>query len=157
LSKLEEQARSFARDSRASSTWRAYDNDFADFRTWWAKRVSPVEPPPRTPATVDLYMTALAAKGRKPSTIRRRLASTCVAHRVAGFEPPTIDAGARAVWVRHRRRQGVAPRKVRAARTKVITAMVAPLGDGLADARDRALLLLGFAGTAPQRARGTRR
>jgi integrase len=35
---------------------------------------------------------------------------------------------------------------MRAARTKVITAMVAPLGDGLADARDRTLLLFGFAG-----------
>ena len=33
----------------------------------------------------------------------------------------------------------------RAARTKVITAMVAPLGDGLADVRDRTLLLFGFA------------
>ena len=40
----------------------------------------------------------------------------------------------------------MAPRKMRAARTKVITAMVAPLGDGLADARDRTLLLFGFAG-----------
>jgi hypothetical protein len=38
------------------------------------------------------------------------------------------------------------PRKMRAARTKVITAMVAPLSDGLADARDRTLLLFGFAG-----------
>jgi integrase len=35
---------------------------------------------------------------------------------------------------------------MRAARTKVITAMVAPLGDSLADARDRTLLLFGFAG-----------
>ena len=91
-------------------------------------------------------MTALAAKGRKPSTIRRRLASISVAHQVAGFETPTADAGVRAVWSGIRRTQGMAPRKMRAARTKVITAMVAPLGDGLADARDRTLLLFGFAG-----------
>ena len=83
---------------------------------------------------------------RKPSTIRRRLASISVAHQVAGFETPTADAGVRAVWSGIRRRQGMAPRKMRAARTKVITAMVAPLGDGLADARDRTLLLFGFAG-----------
>ena len=86
------------------------------------------------------YVDNLKAKGRKPSTIRRRLASISVAHQVAGFETPTADAGVRAVWPGIRRTQGMAPRKMRAARTKVITAMVAPLGDGLADARDRALL-----------------
>ena len=88
LTELEEQARSFARGSRADSTWRAYESDFADFRTWCAERVSPVEPLPAAPATVALYITALAAKSRKPSTIRRRLASISVAHQVAGFETP---------------------------------------------------------------------
>src|SRR5689334_18317063 len=75
LTELEEQAHNFARDSRAGSTWRAYESDFADFQTWSAERVSPVESLPATPATVALYITALAAKGLKPSTIRRRLAS----------------------------------------------------------------------------------
>ena len=114
LTELEEQARSFARDSRAASTWRAYESDFADFRTWCAERFSPVEPLPATPATVALYLTALAAKGRKPSTIRRRLASISVAHQVAGFETPTTDPGVRAGV---RRTQGMAPRKMRTART----------------------------------------
>ena len=146
LAELEEQARTFAHDSRAASTWRAYESDFADFRAWCAERVAPVEPLPATPATVVLYITAVAAQGLKPSTIRRRLASISVAHQVAGFQTPTTDARVRAVWSGIRRHHGTAPRKVRAARTKVITAMVAPLGDGLADDRDRTLLLFGFAG-----------
>jgi site-specific recombinase XerD len=146
LAELEENARAFAHDSRAASTWRAYESDFADFRTWCEERVSPVESLPAAPASVALYITALTAKGLKPSTIRRRLASISVAHQVAGFEPPTRDARVRAVWAGIRRHQGMAPRKMRAARTKVITAMVAPLGDGLADTRDRTLLLFGFAG-----------
>jgi hypothetical protein len=54
LSELEEQARSFARDSRATSTWRAYESDFADFRTWCADQAPPVEPLPATPATIAL-------------------------------------------------------------------------------------------------------
>jgi hypothetical protein len=37
----------------------------------------------------------------------------------------------------------VPPRKVRAARTKVITMIVAPLGNGPIDVRDRALVLIG--------------
>ena len=105
-----------------------------------------MDPLPATPATVALYITAVAAKGLKPSTIRRRLASISVAHQVAGFDTPTTDAGVRAVWSGIRRHHGTAPRKIRAARTKIVTAMVAPLGDGLADARDRTLLLFGFAG-----------
>jgi integrase len=145
LTDLEERPRSFARDSRASSTWRAYESDVADFRTWCANQTPAIESLPATPATVALYLTALA-ETRKPSTIRRRLASISVAHQVAGFETPTADAGVRAVWSGIRRRQGMAPRKMRAARTKVVTAMVAPLGDGLADARDRTLMLFGFAG-----------
>ena len=145
LAELEERARSFARGSRASSTWRAYESDFADFRSWCADQAPPLEALPAAPTTVALYLTALA-ETRKPSTIRRRLASISVAHQVAGLEPPTSDAGVRAVWSGIRRRQGMAPRKMRAARTKVITAMVAPLGDGLADSRDRTLLLFGFAG-----------
>ena len=110
-----------------------------------------MDPLPATPATVVLYITAVAAKGLKPSTIRRRLASISVAHQVAGLETPTTDAGVRAVWSGIRRHYGTVPRKVRAARTKVVTAMDAPLGDGLADVRDRTLFLLGFAGALRRR------
>jgi site-specific recombinase XerD len=141
LAELEERARDFARDSRAASTWRAYESDVAHFRTWCAEQRPPVE---SLPATVALYLTALT-ETHKPSTIRRRLASISVTHQVAGLETPTVDAGVR-VWSGIRRRQGMTPHKVRAARTTIITAMVAPLGDGLADARDRTLLLFGFAG-----------
>jgi integrase len=61
------------------------------------------------------------------------------------METPTADAGVKSVWAGIRRRKGVAPRKVQAARTKVITTLVAPLGNRLTDARDRALILIGFA------------
>lgn len=147
---LEDGARGYARDSRASSTWRAYDSDMTDFRTWCAAQAPPLTALPAAPATVALYLTALAAT-RKPATIRRRLASISVAHQVAGHpSSPTTDPIVRAVWAGIRRRHGVAPRKVRAARTTLITAMLAPLGVGpdapLADARDRTLLLFGFAG-----------
>ena len=50
------------------------------------------------------------------------------------------------VWAGIRRRKGTASRKVRATRTKVINTLVAPLGNRLIDVRDRALILIGFAG-----------
>ena len=94
LTELKERARRFARDSRAASTWRAYESDFAHFRNWCAEQHPAVEALPSTPATVALYLTALA-EVRKPATIRRRLASISVAHQVAGFDTPTADAGLR--------------------------------------------------------------
>jgi hypothetical protein len=100
---------------------------------------------PATPATVALYLTALT-EVRKPSTIRRRLASIRVAHQVAGFDTDRRPRRACGV-VRNPPPPGHAPRKMRAARTKVITAMIAPLGNGVADARDRTPLLFGFDGT----------
>jgi integrase len=62
------------------------------------------------------------------------------------METPTADASVKLVWAGIRRRKGVAPSKVRAARTKVINTLVAPLGNRLIDVRDRALILIGFAG-----------
>lgn len=42
----EDRARSFVRDSRASSTWRAYESDFAHFRAWCVALAPPAEPLP---------------------------------------------------------------------------------------------------------------
>lgn len=56
LTELEERARGFARDSRSEATWRAYDSDFADFRTWCAHQDPAVESLPATPVTVARYL-----------------------------------------------------------------------------------------------------
>jgi hypothetical protein len=95
---------------------------------------------PAEPMTVALYLAALA-EARKPSTIRRRMDSISVVHQLAGFASSTTDAAVQAVWKGIRRTAGIAPAKKKAARTKVITAFVAPLGTSLGDVRDRALLL----------------
>jgi hypothetical protein len=50
------------------------------------------------------------------------------------------------VWDGIRRRHGKAPEAKEAAVTEVIAALVAPLSDRLLDVRDRALILIGFAG-----------
>ncbi|WP_232664465.1 site-specific integrase [Pseudonocardia sp. TRM90224] len=148
---LQEQARSYAHNSRAQSTWRAYDSDMADFRRWCAAQQPPHAALPATAETVALYLTALAPV-RAPSTLRRRMAAISVAHQLSGLESPTAHPAVRAVWAGIRRTHPVAPRKVRAARTPDIAALIAPLvadgpdGSTLADVRDRALLLLGFAG-----------
>jgi integrase len=143
LNELEDEVRRLAHGSRAESTWRAYDSDLRHFQAWCLQHklnALPAEPP-----TVAMYLAALETS-HSPSTIRRRLAAISVSHQLARTETPTADAGVKSVWAGIRRRNGVAPRKVRAARTKVITTLVEPLGNRLIDVRDRALILIGFAG-----------
>jgi integrase len=83
---------------------------------------------------------------RKTSTIYRRLSSISVVHQLAGFASPTRDAAVQAVWKGTQRTKGTAPAKKKSARTTVIATLVAPLGTSLGEVRDRALLLMGFAG-----------
>jgi site-specific recombinase XerD len=144
LAELEDRADQLARGSRAASTWRAYDSDLRHFRTWCADRG--LTAVPATPATVASYLADLEAT-HKPATIRRRLAAISVAHQAGGLDSPTTDAGVRAVWAGIRRRHGTAPRKVQAVRTQLVMRMV-PARESVraADVRDRALLLIGFAG-----------
>jgi site-specific recombinase XerD len=144
LAHLEDKADQLARASRAASTWRAYDSDLRHFRAWCAARG--LGAVPATPAAVASYLADLETTHR-PATIRRRLASISVAHQVAGFDSPTADAGVRAVWAGIRRRHGVAPRKVQAVRTQVIARLVGPIDTfDRVGTRDRAMILLGFAG-----------
>jgi site-specific recombinase XerD len=142
---LRARARQLAANSRAVATLRAYESDMADFRTWCATQHPPLQALPAEPMTVALYVAALA-EVRKTSTIRRRLSAISVVHQLAGFDSPTGDAAVQAVWKGTRRTKGTAPAKKKAARTKVIATLVAPLGTNLADVRDRALVLIGFAG-----------
>jgi site-specific recombinase XerD len=143
LGELEDQARRLARASRSDSTWRAYDSDLRHFQAWCAEHH--LDALPAEPLTVATYLAALESS-HSPSTIRRRLAAISVSHQLTGMETPTTDAGVKSVWAGIRRRNGVAPRQVRAARTKVITTLVSSLGNRLIDVRDRALILIGFAG-----------
>lgn len=142
---LRTRARELAENSRAASTRKAYQSDMDQFRSWCVAQLPPLEALPASPVTVALYLTALA-EVRKPATIRRRMDSISVVHQLAGYASPTSDAAVQAVWKGIRRTKGTAPTKKKAARTKIITALVAPLGASLSDVRDRALLLIGFAG-----------
>ena len=86
---------------------------------------------------------------RSPSaaaTITRRLAAIGQVHGLAGHDNPAADPLVRQAMRGVRRTLGVAPSQKRALTTEEIAAAVAQLGDRLIDHRDRALLLLGFAG-----------
>jgi len=145
--RLAEAMAGYARAARAGNTWRAYEADLRHFAAWCEHHG--LAPFPAAPATVAAYLTAHAPPRLAVSTLRRRLAAISVMHQTAGHEAtdlPTRAAEVRTVWAGIRRTHGTAPKKVRAARTKVINALVTELGTKPIDVRDRALLLIGFAG-----------
>jgi len=138
-------AKDFARASKATATRRVYQKDFARFTAWCDQRRIP--PIPAAPETVAAFLAAEAARGIKPATIGRRVAAIRYAHKLAGCDdPPTSSEVVRATVQGIRRTLGAAPvRKTPATADKVV-AMAALADADTKGLRDRAILLLGFAG-----------
>jgi integrase len=137
------QAKGYAEQAKAASTRRAYQSDWRDFSAWCELRS--LLTLPAAPATLALYLSDLAERC-KVSTLERRLATISQAHKAAHLETPTKAAEVRAVLQGIRRAKGTAQRQKAPAVTQIIRAMVGQLSDGPLGVRDRALLLLGFAG-----------
>lgn len=135
----------FAAADSAASTRRAYASDWRRFTVWCAGHGLEALPAPA--GAVAAFLAAEAGQGRSPSTLGRRLAAIRAAHLRAGHESPSGSEVVRATLRGIRRTVGVAPRKKAPATADVVRAMA----DGcdvktLVGLRDRALLLLGFAG-----------
>ncbi|NTU80672.1 MAG: tyrosine-type recombinase/integrase [Chloroflexales bacterium] len=145
-----EKARDFVALSQAANTARAYKADWAHFAAWCVERE--LMSLPATPATVALYLTDLADPSeedqvaRKVSTIQRRLSGIVFYHTAANHDSPADSREVRAVMRGIRRAKGTAPTEKQPATTEIIRAMVEQLENDLRGRRDRALLLVGFAG-----------
>jgi integrase len=80
------------------------------------------------------------------SSIGRRLAAITYAHKNAGLDSPTRHPVVARVWGGIRRKLGVAPIAKTAIETGALSKLVEPLRYSPIDVRDRAILLIGFAG-----------
>lgn len=144
---LSAEALAYVKASRSPRTLNAYTSDLEHFAEWCHGRGVLCPPAgPSSAATVVAYVTELAHI-RKPSTIDRRVAAISVAHQACGFESPTNTAVVRAVLTGIRRTHGVAPEQAAPATIGEIRRMASRLSRETAiGQRDRALLLVGFAG-----------
>ena len=79
---LHEETLNNLKNSKANNTIRAYKSDFKDFGGFCAK--NGLKSLPTEPKIVSLYMTYLSTKDSKMSTLRRRLVSIGVIHRLKG-------------------------------------------------------------------------
>jgi site-specific recombinase XerD len=139
-----EKAADLARQEKAKATRRAYRSDFAIFRAWCAGRG--VSELPATPETVAAFLASEVERGIRSSTIGRRVAALRYAHKLAGLPLPTDDERVRATVRGIRRTTGTAAAKKAPVTAERLLAMVVVPGCTLTALRDRALLLLGFAG-----------
>jgi site-specific recombinase XerD len=138
-----EQVWDFIRQSKAPNTIRGYRTEWNQFTAWADSHGK--EPLPATPETVALYLTERAAT-HKATSLNRTVSSISQAHQMAGFESPTRTAAVRTLLAGIRRANGTAPAVKAPALTEDIRGMVAALPANLLGVRDRALLLVGFAG-----------
>jgi integrase len=144
LARLGWQASQYAREARAQNTRRAYGSDWQAFEAFCSEQG--LVSLPALPETVALYLTHLAEKGRKVSTIERALVSISQRHRFALQPSPRSSALVAETLRGIRRSIGVAQRGKAPVLAADLRRMLSIVADGLLGIRDRALLLLGFAG-----------
>jgi site-specific recombinase XerD len=137
-------AADFARASKAKATQEAYGSDFRIFESWCRRRG--LNALPASPESVCAFLADEAARGKRASTLGRRLAAIRYFHRAGGYETPTVDEKVKAVLSGIRRTIGAAPVRKKAATSDIVLGMVGGKGQSLRELRDRAILLLGFAG-----------
>jgi site-specific recombinase XerD len=138
-----EQAREYILASKAENTLRGYKSDWRHFCEWCQTHGTTALP--ATPETVAAYIAECAAR-LKVGSIQRRLNAIAEAHKATGLESPTSAGMVRNTLKGIRRTIGTAPKPKAAALTDNIRSMVDAADAGLIGARDRALILLGFAG-----------
>jgi integrase len=167
VDELTARAETYARGARAGSTWAAYDRQWRRFEAWCVavgERSLPADPltvarflaelaPVWRPATpgdpgADIVEGQVCERpGLRPGSLRGYLAAISVAHATANAPNSTGSEAVRRTMAGIARHPGVAPVVRRAAaRREDIAAILAAMSPDaqLADARDTALILIGW-------------
>jgi integrase len=128
----------FVAAATAPNTRRAYQSDLSHFIGWGGC----------VPATSEQLARYLAdhAASLSMATLARRLAGIRAAHVERGYPDPAKSELIRLTLRGIRRRYGKPQRRVAPLRIEHLSALTSILGSSTRDIRDRALLLIGFAG-----------
>ena len=150
LQNLAERARDYAEASSSENTRRAYAADWRHYSGWTRRHGLPAVPPDSQ--VVGLYISACAsgALTGKPCSVRtieRRLSALAWNFAQRGEKFDRADRHVATVLAGIRRTQGRPPEQKEAVLPGDLLAMMATLDLGdLRGLRDRAILLIGFAG-----------
>jgi len=149
LDRLIDTARDYARAAASDNTLKAYAKDWAHFARWCRMKGAELLPP--SPEMIGLYLADLAAgSGPSPalsvSTIDRRLSGLAWNYAQRGFTLDRKNRHIATVLAGIKRKHARPPVQKEAILAEDILAMVATLPYDLRGLRDRAILLLGYAG-----------
>lgn len=149
LDQLVNTAHDYARAAASDNTLKAYAKDWAHFARWC--RMKGAEPLPPSSEMIGLYLADLAAgSGHAPAlsvaTIDRRLSGLAWNYAQRGFTLDRKNRHIATVLAGIKRKHGRPPVQKEAILAEDILAMVATLPYDLRGLRDRAILLLGYAG-----------
>ncbi|WP_440980785.1 tyrosine-type recombinase/integrase [Shinella sumterensis] len=152
LANLADRARGYVAAASSANTRKAYAADWKHFSAWC--RRSGLTPLPPHPQTVGLYITACAsgtaergATANSVSTIERRLSSLSWNYAQRGLSLDRRDRHIASVMAGIRNSHAKPPVQKEAVMAEDVIAMVGTLNSGsLRGLRDRAMLLVGYAG-----------
>ena len=152
LEKLADRAREYAEAASSANTRRAYDADWRQFTAWCQRQNLSALPP--DPQVVRLYITACASgaapadrKPRSVTTIERALSALTWHYARRGQPLDRKDRHIATVLAGIRNTHAQPPRQKEAVLPEDVIAMIETLDRGARRGlRDRAMLLVGFAG-----------
>lgn len=149
LDRLVDTARDYAKAATAQNTNKAYAADWKHFARWC--RLNGTDPLPPSPEMIGLYLTDLAAPqdgspALSVSTIERRLSGLSWTYAQRGVLLDRKNRHIATVLAGIKRKHARPPTQKEAILPEDILAMVATLPFDLRGLRDRAILLLGYAG-----------
>ena len=146
LTSLVETAQAYARAATSQNTLRAYASDWRDYLGWRVKQGLEARPL-ADPETIGLYLAALASSSRRVTTVERRLSALAWNFTQRALPFDRRDRHVASVLAGVRRTHARPPAQKEALLPEHLVAMLAALPPcDLRNLRDRAILLIGFAG-----------
>ena len=143
LAAAHDSARAYRSRAKADNTRAAYRSAVRAWCAWCDRHGVPALP--ATSRDVAAFLAAGRDAGQAGNTLKLRTAAIRFLHRAAGLPSPTDTADVSETMAGIRR-DAPNPQKKRAATLTVLRELLAPIPDDLRGRRDRALLLVGFAG-----------
>jgi integrase len=133
----------YARKASAPATLRAYRSDWQHYKIWCEK--CGFEPTPSSPETVGAYLASMA-ETKAPTTIRRRLAAIAKMHKFNNWPWNSSDLHIQERLQGVLREHGRPVKKAAAITEPVLKELLKTCDFSARGSRDRALILIGFAG-----------
>ena len=145
---LQEETLLNLQNSKANNTVRAYKSDFNDFELFCLQ--NGFKSLPSEPKIVSLYLTHLSTKDAKMSTLKRRLVSIGVIHKIKGHYLDTKHPAIIENILGIKRRKGSiqkSKKPILIRHLKEIINVIDQLNkDEIKKFRDRSIILIGFSG-----------